>query len=1084
MTREDLRGRRILLVTAGPGYGKTTILRSGLPQRSQHWYDQAAVTQLGAGAPPALPTASPAPPAGGAARQWLIFDGLPRPGADAVRSMLAWLVALPDPWAVALTSRISLPAALTRWAEPADALRLGPAHLRLDDSRIASLLRDEADLHDPALPASLGRATAGWPALVNLAGQTLARARPDTVDTWSAKAVVAAVTQPGTVLAEYVHDEILHSLPAPTRRLVRDLAGLGPVTAPLCRALGHRGADRAVAELLAAGVLTAGHEPAGGYRLVPVVAAVARPAATARATAQLAATWYRSHGPAIAAAWASHDAGDDKGCATLLAERGDEILASGTAGAFVGLVEALPPRLRTAPIRLQWADALRATGDTGAAQAIFDELAGAAPASGYDPALAWRMGALHYLKAEPRRALEVFARADPAAGGRADRVALLAWTATAHWMLGDVEAALREAREAVRLARSGAAGTEAGPHEGTDAGASPEAGPESGAEPAIGRSAVTAADERALVAAHVALAMSLKLTGDAAGTEQHYGFALRTARRVGDSVQAIRILINQTHEHLARARYPQALAVAEQAARVAEAGAPAGMVIVAWCNEAEALGRLGRFDEAIARYARAVPMCQRMGLRRIAVALAGLGDVHRRRGWPQQARAAYEEAVKVARDTGEMQALVPALCGLARVRASDDPREAGALADEAAAHAQGSWTAAACIARGWAALHAGDLAAAADHARQAAHQARLRREPAGLAEALELTAAAASDPEAVRASLTEAHTIWLDCAAALDADRVLATLGTIPGADTAARAHAMLARQRLLAAGVQQEATSVALTASSGHHHEIRIQVLGRFEVRVAGQAVPAAAWQSRKARDLVRILVARRGRMLPREELAELLWPRERASAHRLSVLLSLVRAVLDPQRRRPDQVLLVDRSAVALDPVGVRVDLDDFLEDVAYGCGLYEHGELAAAQLVLSSALAAYGGEPFADEPYPDWTAPAREQARWAYLRAHRTLARLDRHRRRTDEAVGHLLAILEHDPYDEDAHRMLTGALADAGRHGEARRAWQRYHDAMLTIGVPPPDEGQPRITTGLPAGHTMAGISSPIDQEARS
>jgi hypothetical protein len=52
----------------------------------------------------------------------------------------------------------------------------------------------------------------------------------------------------------------------------------------------------------------------------------------------------------------------------------------------------------------------------------------------------------------------------------------------------------------------------------------------------------------------------------------------------------------------------------------------------------------------------------------------------------------------------------------------------------------------------------------------------------------------------------------------------------------------------------------------------VAVCCLGAFRVLRAGQPVPAAAWQSRKARTLLKILVARRGRATPREFLMEAL--------------------------------------------------------------------------------------------------------------------------------------------------------------------------------------------------------------------
>jgi hypothetical protein len=59
------------------------------------------------------------------------------------------------------------------------------------------------------------------------------------------------------------------------------------------------------------------------------------------------------------------------------------------------------------------------------------------------------------------------------------------------------------------------------------------------------------------------------------------------------------------------------------------------------------------------------------------------------------------------------------------------------------------------------------------------------------------------------------------------------------------------------------------------------IRVLDRFAVHVDGKVVPTSNWRSRKARDLLRILVARRGRPVPRGELCELLGRPRRNNEH-----------------------------------------------------------------------------------------------------------------------------------------------------------------------------------------------------------
>src|SRR5207249_5710100 len=81
----------------------------------------------------------------------------------------------------------------------------------------------------------------------------------------------------------------------------------------------------------------------------------------------------------------------------------------------------------------------------------------------------------------------------------------------------------------------------------------------------------------------------------------------------------------------------------------------------------------------------------------------------------------------------------------------------------------------------------------------------------------------------------------------------------------------------------------------------VEVMTLGAFGVIRRGKAVALSEWRSKKARDLLKILVARRGRATPREMLMEALWPEEppERTENRLSVAVAVLRGVLDPDRR-----------------------------------------------------------------------------------------------------------------------------------------------------------------------------------------
>jgi DNA-binding SARP family transcriptional activator len=376
------------------------------------------------------------------------------------------------------------------------------------------------------------------------------------------------------------------------------------------------------------------------------------------------------------------------------------------------------------------------------------------------------------------------------------------------------------------------------------------------------------------------------------------------------------------------------------------------------------------------------------------------------------------------------------------------------------------------VARGWVAFAEGDLAMAQQRAAAAIAAARSSRRADCLAEALEFVAAVSTDPADAAAALRESEAIWRGAGALPAADRALVLLGRLPGAAGAQRSAAKSAARRLMDLGVRAIDGSQ-LLPDQGTSTPVRIRVLGGFEVFVGGRPVPLPAWRSRQARSLVKILVARRGRPVARLELRELLWPDEEPhrTAHRLSVLLSVVRTVLDPSHLWPaDHHVRADLAGISLDVDHVAVDVEELMRDAAHATELIRDGAVEHAREVLAEVDSLYRGDAFSDEPYEEWADGLREEARAVWLRALRDLADLGRAGADPDQAVACLVRVLGVDAYDESAHRMIVEVLVRAGRHGEARRAFERWCQAMRSIDAPPPAAEVLSLRTGSPGRHT--------------
>ncbi|MBK7621961.1 MAG: hypothetical protein IPJ14_04715 [Kineosporiaceae bacterium] len=171
--------------------------------------------------------------------------------------------------------------------------------------------------------------------------------------------------------------------------------------------------------------------------------------------------------------------------------------------------------------------------------------------------------------------------------------------------------------------------------------------------------------------------------------------------------------------------------------------------------------------------------------------------------------------------------------------------------------------------------------------------------------------------------------------------------------------------------------------------------------------------------------------------------------------MLLSVVRSVLDAGKIfPPDQYIRADPAGLSLVREHVVVDAEELLRDAAHAVRLARAGEVARARELLAEVDSAYVGDAFDDEPYEEWADALREETRAAWLRSVRAAAELARRAGDDDQAIAGLVRLLAADPLDESAHRALVGVLVRAGRHGEARRAFDRWSAAMRSIEAPAP------------------------------
>jgi DNA-binding SARP family transcriptional activator len=166
------------------------------------------------------------------------------------------------------------------------------------------------------------------------------------------------------------------------------------------------------------------------------------------------------------------------------------------------------------------------------------------------------------------------------------------------------------------------------------------------------------------------------------------------------------------------------------------------------------------------------------------------------------------------------------------------------------------------------------------------------------------------------------------------------------------------------------------------------------------GTPVPRTVWQSKKALDLLKILIARR-KATSREQLVELLWPEVNPATggNRLSVLLWTLRNVLQPHASAGP--IASNGSVVWLDRYQVDVDVEIFLTDAHAALAAHRTGQSDAAERLITT-FAAYTGDFLEDDAHQGWATPLAEEVRATHLSLLQALAAHLRRTGYTDEAT----------------------------------------------------------------------------------
>lgn len=230
---------------------------------------------------------------------------------------------------------------------------------------------------------------------------------------------------------------------------------------------------------------------------------------------------------------------------------------------------------------------------------------------------------------------------------------------------------------------------------------------------------------------------------------------------------------------------------------------------------------------------------------------------------------------------------------------------------------------------------------------------------------------------------------------------------------------------------------------------QLDLRLLGRFAVLVDGENLAERPWERRSAKSLIKLLALAPSSALHREQVLDQLWPdvAPETAANNLNKSIHAARRALEPGLTKGSLsrfVLTSGNQVILASPGTLRVDVHAFERAANAAMRDRDIGE-------ARRAVQMYTGELLVEDLYETWTVARRDLLRLLFRTLSTQAVQWLLERGEPGPGLEIAQRLVQDDPLDEHAHRLLMQLHAASGQREMALRQFEVARSVMLKAGI---------------------------------